>query len=962
MNNLIIRSEQLEGIFVTYESMQRLVDQLSALAGYQFHALERYIKRNMIDDDQRKALFGSNLNISLTHRIQGYFGPKTVPCAVSLLNPAQRKEAIKYYCNHNNYRIQDWNGNVFDGGSPLMGPCMSFVVKFMEEIIGFKNCPDGLYQFGTNGQRLSKPMRKMAPLVGFNNNFQPEDYMEATNKTEYMRSLTIVQKIQALEWMIRGQYAFRQDLAPIKDKKEKLKKEKKPKKPKKPRKLKKGSTFIMARGPTADHTGGVKNAITQDDFRTQPLFQQVQYLYEMVGGSLSGRSNQKLSPDGRVSRADFMAASLNQQTMWLYRQLQGFDEDGNEDNGLRKHLGKYYKIGAGPMAIKSLKNLSKGRITHQTRFLGKRMIKQEKRMQSSERKYKLLEARVKRAEGNIALIKKKTFTTKDQLKDKLGEFDKEINKGGGLLSKMNLINMIAGYAMDAVILVIASTGLAYAVEAKNRLDDHDKRFGKIYNFLTNDLYDRFKFIWDEFSHINEDATMVHLEVQRTDTKLKALTAKTDVDRAQLAAVRELVDSHHQRLADIDENQEDLMAFRNKVEMLMVVVAQFFERNNISFTDMEGGLIDMTTIRAELEGAYNYLREMISSQAAEMKIANRLLSARNDALTRQLEEEQELREAEKRAFEQRLAEQDAEIRRLTARLESAEIAAGSIDLAPLLERLAAVEEKASRTAQTVTGIDSSVDYMRGIIGENRRRLTNLEDRTDATFQEHSQRISENRQWVEGLRRDVSRLQEQQLNTNSLATRVNNAESAIRGLQADQVEMRDSVVTLERITTTLRNELQSANARINNAHAGMANNTTLIANLRRDMATANSDISGMAGGISRLQSVCRTLKSQYLLKSWVPGQTTDGNGFLRLSMSSFPSDILGYSNDYIVSIQPYDCRVSSYDRMFAAWADFQGDGQINVALRWAYDTYIGKVGGGNRIRVWYWAKNPAANDPV
>lgn len=960
MNNLIIRSEQLEGIFVTYESMQRLVDQLSALAGYQFHALERYIKRNMIDDDQRKALFGSNLNISLSHRIQGYFGPKTVPCAASILSPVQRKEAIKYYCNHNNYRIQDWNGNVFDGGSPLMGPCMSFVVKFMEEIIGFKNCPDGLYQFGTNGQRLSKPMRKMAPLVGFNNNFQPEDYMESTNKTEYMRSLTIVQKIQALEWMIRGQYAFRQDLAPIKDKKSQLKKEKKPTKPKKPRKIK-GSTFVMARA-AADHAGGVKNAIAQDDFRTQPLFQQVQYLYEMVGGSLSGRNNQKLSPDGRVSRADFMAASLNQQTMWLYRQLQGFDEDGDEDNGLRKHLGKHYGIGAGPMAIKSLKNLSKGRITHQTRFLGKRMIKQEKRMQSSERKYKLLEARVKRAEGNIALIKKKTFTTKDQLKDKLGQFDKEINKGGGLLSKMNLINMIVGYTVDAVIMTIATTALVYAVQAKNRLDDHDKRFARIYHFLTDDLYYRFQFIWDEFSHVNEDVTLTHLEVQRTENKLKALTGKTDVDRAALKAVTERVDGHDRRLADIDENQEDLMAFRNKVEMLMIVVAQFFERNNISFTDMEGGLIDMTTIRAELEGAYNYLRELISSQAAEMKIANRLLSARNDALTRQLEEEQELREAEKRAFEQRLAEQDAEIRRLTARLESAEIAAGSIDLAPLLERLAAVEEKASRTAQTVAGIDSSVDYMRGIMGENRRRLTNLEDRTDATFQEHSQRISENQQWVEGLRQDVDRLQEQQLNTNSLATRVNAAESAIRGLQADQVEMRDSVVTLERTAADLRTELQSANARINNAHAGMANNATLIGNLRRDMATANSDISSMAGGIGRLQSVCRTLKTQHLLKSWVPGQTTDGNGFMRLSMSSFPSDILGYSNDYIVSIQPYDCRVSSYDRMFAAWADFQGDGQINVALRWAYDTYIGKVGGGNRIRVWYWAKNPAANDPV
>ena len=54
MNNLIIRSEQLDGVFVLQETMNRLVDQLSAL--------ERYIKRNMIDDVQRKALFGSNLS------------------------------------------------------------------------------------------------------------------------------------------------------------------------------------------------------------------------------------------------------------------------------------------------------------------------------------------------------------------------------------------------------------------------------------------------------------------------------------------------------------------------------------------------------------------------------------------------------------------------------------------------------------------------------------------------------------------------------------------------------------------------------------------------------------------------------------------------------------------------------------------------------------------------------------
>ncbi|ESU40868.1 Ankyrin repeat protein [Giardia duodenalis] len=371
MNNLIIRTEQLDGIFVTQETMNRLVEQLSALSAFQFHALERYIKRNLVTDDQRVALFGSNLNLSLEHRIQGYFGPKTVPCAVEHLTPAQRKEAIKYYCNCDNYRIRDWNGNVFDGSSPLMGPCMTFVVKFMEEILGFKNSPDGKYQFGTNGQRLSKPMVKMAPLVGFNNNFQPEEYMDAPNKTEYMRSLTVVQKILALEWMIRGQYAFREDLAPIADKNAQLKKQ----------------TYarLVRAGPDAAPTG-VKNAIAQDDFRSQPLFQQVQYLYEMVGGSLSGRCNQKLSPDGRVSRADFMAASLNQQTMWLYRQLQGFDEDGDEDSGLRKHLGKYYSIGASEFAIRDIRKLSKGRLSHQTRYLGKRVLKHEKRLQSSDRR------------------------------------------------------------------------------------------------------------------------------------------------------------------------------------------------------------------------------------------------------------------------------------------------------------------------------------------------------------------------------------------------------------------------------------------------------------------------------------------------------------------------------------------------------------------------------------------------
>ncbi|EES99648.1 Hypothetical protein GSB_155340 [Giardia duodenalis] len=121
--------------------------------------------------------------------IFNYFGTHAVPCSVDLLNDAAKDYARRYYCHAENYVHMELDGNVFDGKSLPRGPAMCYLVKFIEEILGFKNSPDGKYQFGTNGQRLSKPMVKMAPLVGFNNNFQPE---------EYMRSLTVVQKILAL--------------------------------------------------------------------------------------------------------------------------------------------------------------------------------------------------------------------------------------------------------------------------------------------------------------------------------------------------------------------------------------------------------------------------------------------------------------------------------------------------------------------------------------------------------------------------------------------------------------------------------------------------------------------------------------------------------------------------------------------------------------------------------------------
>ena len=112
---------------------------------------------------------------------------------------------------------------------------------------------------------------------------------------------------------------------------------------------------------------------------------------------------------------------------------------------------------------------------------------------------------------------------------------------------------------------------------------------------------------------------------------------------------------------------------------------------------------------------------------------------------------------------------------------------------------------------------------------------------------------------------------------------------------------------------------------------------------------------------MTQICREVKTQYIVKSWVPSQTTDKNGFMRLSMTSFPSDIVSYMNDYIISIVPYDVYVSTYDRVFVGWCDYNNgsshDREINIIMRYVYDSGIGKVGSGQRVKVWYWARNSA-----
>lgn len=58
MNNLIIRREQLDGVFMTTESMQSFADKVSALSSYHYNLIKDYVMQCALVPDERKALFG----------------------------------------------------------------------------------------------------------------------------------------------------------------------------------------------------------------------------------------------------------------------------------------------------------------------------------------------------------------------------------------------------------------------------------------------------------------------------------------------------------------------------------------------------------------------------------------------------------------------------------------------------------------------------------------------------------------------------------------------------------------------------------------------------------------------------------------------------------------------------------------------------------------------------------------
>lgn len=284
--------------------------------------------------------------------------------------------------------------------------------------------------------------------------------------------------------------------------------------------------------------------------------------------------------------------------------------------------------------------------------------------------------------------------------------------------------------------------------------------------------------------------------------------------------------------------------------------------------------------------------------------------------------------------------------------------------------------------------------------------------EEALQGQSQRIAENAQGISGLRADVDNLLAHREDVSALETRVNAAESAIRGLQEGQVQLvektnanrqqiaenqqsirellahqqdvtaleerigaveaaitfvqqtqaqdhetilanKQHIIQLEDLAAALRSSLWSAVTKLNETRTLVDANTSKIAALETSKL-------GIQQCVSRLQTICNTVKGQYILKSWIPSTRSDRFGEMRVNMLQFPSDIVARTNNYVVSVVPHDQRATDASGFYCAIGDYRDENAINIVCK-------GNIGGrdntwivsGMQVRIWYWAKNPAAS---
>lgn len=144
-------------------------------------------------------------------------------------------------------------------------------------------------------------------------------------------------------------------------------------------------------------------------------------------------------------------------------------------------------------------------------------------------------------------------------------------------------------------------------------------------------------------------------------------------------------------------------------------------------------------------------------------------------------------------------------------------------------------------------------------------------------------------------------------------------------------------------------------------------TMISDLQAETRSINTRIDNVVTKTDTLTTktdsmtqVVTTLKSNNVIRSWVTTQTTDTGGFMRISMSSIP-DIVGGTtgNNSVISIVPSDFYMEGSSTAICCWSDYSNEGSINVRLTWPNGD---GAGDNKRLRVWYWAINPANSIPI
>ena len=205
--------------------------------------------------------------------------------------------------------------------------------------------------------------------------------------------------------------------------------------------------------------------------------------------------------------------------------------------------------------------------------------------------------------------------------------------------------------------------------------------------------------------------------------------------------------------------------------------------------------------------------------------------------------------------------------------------------------------------------------------------------------------------QGLLERIERLENlvntQQTTINSQANKISELNTLTHRMSMEIEYQHNTDTAHGTMISDLQVETRAINTRIDNV-------VSTVSVVRNEVSAVRADVNTLSSDVRYTTNKVNILKSQPLVKSWVPSVQTDNNGFLRLNMSQFPSDMRSKTNDYIVGLVPYDIRAANYETVVAQWTDWNGDDGVNIRLTWQNNT---SVGSGRSVKIFYYANNPA-----